>query len=58
MPMTLGRFLQILGMVVLPVGLFYGISQGSMAVELTSLITGALLFIAGRTLDGVKRSDS
>ncbi len=55
--MSLGRILQILGLVVLPVGLFYGIDQGSMAVELTSLVFGALLFLAGKTLDGFQQGD-
>lgn len=50
--MSLGRLLQILGLVVLPVGLIYGIESGSMAVELMSLMIGALLFVAGRKLDG------
>ncbi len=43
--------LQILGLLILPVGLFYGIDQGSMAVELTTLVFGALLFITGHGLD-------
>ena len=56
--MSLGRTLQILGLLVLPVGLFCGIEQDSMAVELATLAFGALLFVAGRMLDGGGRSDS
>lgn len=50
---TFGRFLQILGMVVLPVGLLYGTTTGredAIRVEIGALAFGALAFLAGTAL--------
>jgi hypothetical protein len=48
--MGFGRALQMLGLLLLPVGLYHGI-EGSMAVELSLLGLGVLLFLAGRKLE-------
>ena len=50
------KLLQVLGMVMLPVGLFYGIEhrdeKGAIATELLFVAAGAALFILGRFLEG------
>jgi len=47
----LGRFLQVLGLVLLPVGLYAGTVRGQgMTVELTLLGAGAGLFLLGNLL--------
>ena len=47
----LGRLLQACGLVVLPVGLWFGIYRGGgMTVELTLLAVGAGLFLLGASL--------
>jgi hypothetical protein len=50
---ALGRFLQVLGLIVLPVGLLYGTSSGrpdAIRIELVALGFGALAFLAGTAL--------
>jgi hypothetical protein len=56
--MPLGRSLMLFGLVLLPVGLVYGMStpdgavgKSAMYVELTCLAVGALVFILGAKLD-------
>ena len=46
-----GRFLQAAGLVLLPVGLWFGVSRGEgMTLELTFLGAGALCFLLGLAL--------
>jgi hypothetical protein len=50
---SLGRFLQLLGLLILPVGLIYGATSGkddALRVEFMSLALGALLFLMGTSL--------
>ena len=47
----LGRFLQALGLVLLPVGLWYGMARGEgMTTELSLLGAGAASFLLGTML--------
>jgi hypothetical protein len=49
----LGRFLMAAGLVLLPVGLWFGIVRGAgMTVELALLGIGAACFLLGRSLSG------
>lgn len=52
---TLGRFLQALGLVLLPVALIWGISRGedrgALMLELGVMAAGALLFLIGRGIE-------
>lgn len=52
---TLGRFLQAVGLVALPVALFWGISTGGdrkvLMLELAVMAGGALLFLVGRAIE-------
>ena len=50
---ALGRFLQVLGLIVLPAGLLYGATSGrpdAVRIELMALGFGALAFLAGTAL--------
>ncbi len=49
---SLGRFLQVLGLVLLPLGVLYGQEGGShsMTLEFGLLIGGALIFVVGTRL--------
>ena len=48
---TLGRFLQALGLVLLPLGLWYGVvREEGMTMELTLLAAGAASFLLGGAL--------
>jgi hypothetical protein len=50
-----GRFLQVFGLILLPVGLLYGTSSGAsnaLAIELTALAVGALCFVLGQRMAG------
>jgi hypothetical protein len=50
---SLGRFLMAAGLVMLPLGLWFGIvREEGMTVELTMLGAGALSFLVGRALAG------
>ena len=46
---SLGRALQVLGLVLLPVGLLYGFERGpnAMSLELGFLAAGAAIFLVG-----------
>lgn len=50
------KALQVVGMVLLPVGLFYGIEhrdeKGAIATELLFVAGGAAVFLLGRFLEG------
>lgn len=49
---TLGRSLQVLGLILLPMGLFYGFDGGpnAMSLELGFLAVGAAAFVVGLRL--------
>jgi hypothetical protein len=50
---TLGRVLQVLGLLLLPAGLLYGTASGredALRVEIGALALGALSFLAGTAL--------
>jgi hypothetical protein len=55
--MSLGRLLMLFGLILLPVGLIYGMStstinpKGGMFTELTCLAVGALIFFIGVNLE-------
>jgi hypothetical protein len=47
----LGRFLMATGLVLLPLGLWFGVARNEgMTVELTMLVAGAACFLLGRAL--------
>lgn len=46
-----GRALQVLGLLVVPLALYYGIELGSMSLELFALMAGAGLFLLGRAIE-------
>jgi hypothetical protein len=48
----LGRFLQFLGLVIVPMGFLYGLERGprAMSLELGLLAAGAAVFLIGLTL--------
>ena len=52
---TLGRSLQAMGLVALPVALFWGVSTGGdrkvLMLELAVMAGGALLFLVGRAIE-------
>jgi low temperature requirement protein LtrA len=52
---TFAKFLQALGLVLLPVGLAYGIhhgdKQGAIGTELLFVAVGAAVFLVGRKLE-------
>lgn len=47
MAALVGRILQIIGMVILPVGLYYGFVRGDVRFEVQLLAIGGFLFILG-----------
>ncbi len=49
---TVGNLFQLVGLVLLPIGLLGGLSGGSLHLELTLLGIGGASFIAGRKLSG------
>jgi hypothetical protein len=56
--MSLGRLLMLFGLLLLPMALIYGMSQGgglnamrAMYIELLGLMLGAVLFVVGRRMD-------
>ena len=59
--MPLGRLLMLFGLVLLPVGLIYGMSavgsegKAAMTVELTCLAAGAAIFLFGLSLEKKRR---
>lgn len=50
MKATVGRGLMILGMFILPVGLFYGFSTGNVRHEVGFLAVGAAFFLIGKAI--------
>lgn len=52
--MTLGRIIQIIGMIVVLEALYFGIARDSMKIEVILLFVGAMVFYLGRSFE--KRS--
>ena len=46
-----GKFLEFLGMVLLPLGLLYGLLEENIRLEVTLLAVGAGVFLLGRYLE-------
>jgi len=44
---VLGRVLQLAGMIILPVGLLYGLGRGDIRTEVKLLALGGFLFVLG-----------
>jgi hypothetical protein len=47
MSATLGRLLQMIGMILLPIGLSYGLLKDNIRVEVQLLFIGGFLFLLG-----------
>lgn len=47
MSVFLGRFFQMLGMVILPIGLFIGLFRDDVALEVRLLFIGGAFFVVG-----------
>lgn len=56
MTALIGRLLQVAGMIVLPIGLSYGLIQGDVRTEVKLLALGGFLFLLGRILARAPRS--
>ncbi len=55
---TLAKFLQALGLVLLPLALFYGVTkkgEGVIATELLIVAAGAAVFLIGRRIEAAVR---
>ena len=50
MSATIGRLLQLVGMLILPIGLMYGLIYGEVRTEVKLLALGGFLFLLGRIL--------
>lgn len=47
MSVLVGRLLQVIGMIVLPIGLLYGFARGDIRTEVQLLALGGFLFVLG-----------
>jgi hypothetical protein len=47
MSATIGRLLQLIGMIILPIGLSYGLLKGQIRLEVQLLALGGFLFMLG-----------
>ena len=47
MSVLFGRFFQLIGMILLPIGLMVGLFQGNVALEVRMLFIGGGFFVAG-----------
>jgi hypothetical protein len=47
MSATVGRLLQLAGMIILPIGLSYGLLKGDIRLEVKLLALGGFLFVLG-----------
>ncbi|HUP58940.1 MAG TPA: hypothetical protein VNA69_00825 [Thermoanaerobaculia bacterium] len=47
MSATIGRLLQLVGLIILPIGLSYGLIQGDIRLEVKLLALGGFLFVLG-----------
>ncbi|HYC59216.1 MAG TPA: hypothetical protein VEK79_06580 [Thermoanaerobaculia bacterium] len=52
---TFGRLLQIVGMVILPIGLLYGLVKGEIRTEVQLLALGGFLYVLGWILARERR---
>lgn len=52
----LGRILQLCGMIILPIGLLYGLAKNEIQTEVQLLALGGFLFLLGRILARDKAS--
>ncbi len=50
----LGRLLQLAGMIILPIGLIYGLAKGQIQTEVQLLALGGFLFLLGCILSREK----
>lgn len=55
MSATIGRLLQITGMIVLPIGLLYGLVKGEIRTEVQLLALGGFLYVLGWILARERR---
>ncbi|HUR81256.1 MAG TPA: hypothetical protein VM733_10855 [Thermoanaerobaculia bacterium] len=55
MSSLIGRLLQLSAMIILPIGLIYGLGRGDIATEVRLLAIGGFLFILGWILAREKR---
>lgn len=51
-----GRLLQLAGMIILPIGLLYGMGRGDVRAEVRLLAIGGFLFVAGWLMSRAKGS--
>ena len=56
MTATIGRLLQVAGMIILPIGLLYGLGRGDIQTEVQLLALGGFLFTLGWILARDRRS--
>ncbi|HEV7768414.1 MAG TPA: hypothetical protein VGQ76_25675 [Thermoanaerobaculia bacterium] len=47
MSATIGRWLQVVGMIILPIGLLYGLVAGEIRTEVKLLALGGFLYVLG-----------
>lgn len=55
MSASLGRLLQLIGMIILPIGLLYGLVRGEIRIEVQLLALGGFLFVLGWILSRERR---
>jgi hypothetical protein len=55
MNVLVGRLLQLAGMIILPIGLSYGLIHGEIRTEVKLLALGGFLFVLGWILSREKR---
>ena len=55
MSSLVGRLLQMVGMIILPIGLFYGLVRDEIRLEVKLLALGGFLFVLGWILSRDKR---
>jgi hypothetical protein len=52
---AIGRLLQLCGMIILPIGLMYGLGKGEIRTEVQLLALGGFLFVLGWIFSREKR---
>ena len=55
MSVLIGRLLQLAGMIILPIGLMYGLGSGDIRTEVKLLAVGGFLFVLGWILARERR---
>jgi len=53
---TIGRLMQLAGMIILPIGLMYGLGRGDIRTEVKLLALGGFLFVLGWILSRERSS--